>query len=46
VAEEDIVQHVQDALVKRGVSDRVIAAGEFNRIPLAHTKDVIDALQS
>jgi hypothetical protein len=35
MAEEDMVQLFQNALVKRGVSDKVIAVGEFN--PRGHT---------
>ena len=35
MSEEEMVQPVQNALVKRGVSDKVIAVGEFN--PRGHT---------
>jgi hypothetical protein len=35
MSEEEMVKLVQDALVKRGVSDNVIAVGEFN--PRGHT---------
>ncbi len=35
MSEEEMVQNVQNALVKRGVSDKVIAVGEFN--PRGHT---------
>ena len=35
MSEEEMVQLFQNALVKRGVSDKVIAVGEFN--PRGHT---------
>ena len=35
MSEEEMVQLVQNALVKRGVSDKVVAVGEFN--PRGHT---------